>query len=179
MAQKLIHIGAHNLLKKEAKLYSTQDPSLGPIMLVRLYDWQDRFVNFIRESVQEGVKCDWEFHHCASWCALGIQELTGYDYYEVWREHPITSAGDAYLALKRMGYESLDQYAEANFVEKPLAFAQRGDLVMVPSPEYAEMGMPNAMGLAEPPFVWVLGREGLGRAQLFSCVKAYAIGSLG
>ena len=169
----------HFLSGKERKLYANQDPWEGPLMLVRYNDWQERFFNFILESRREGIKCDWEFHHCASWTAMGVQEITGYDYYEQWREYTIESPGDAYLTLRRLGFQSLDQYAECNFIEKPLALANRGDIVMVPAPEFADLGMPNAMGLAEPPFVWVLREDGLGRANLFDCTRAFAVGSLG
>lgn len=169
----------HGLSPKEKRLYAAQDPSQGPIMLVRFFDWEARFSRFIKETIREGIKCDWVFHSCASWSAMGAQEITGYNFYEPFEEMPIESPGDAYLAIKRLGFDSLDHYIETLCVEKPLVLTNRADFVLVPSPEYADMGMPNALGLAEPPFVWVLRADGLGRANLGECTRAFAIGSLG
>ena len=169
----------HSLLEREQPLYADQDPTEGPIMLVRRDDWQERWSIFVGESLRENIKCDWEFNSCASWSMLGVEEVTGYDFYESWRAHDIKSAADAYKALLKMGFSSLDEAAEYHFVEKPLVFANRADIVMVPTEEYIEAGMPNAMGLADPPFAWVLMSEGLGRVPLLDCTRCFAVGSLG
>jgi hypothetical protein len=170
-----------HLSGKERKLYANQDPSDGPIMLVRKNDWQELFVSFIHESRVEGIKCDWEFNHCAGWCAQGVEEITGYDFFAPFADYPIDGPEMAYKAIKRAGYESLEQYIEICFVEKPLIFANRGDLVFVPSVagDFAGLGMSQALGLADPPNAWVLGTEGLGWVRLAECTRCFAVGSLG
>lgn len=172
---------SHGFAKGERKLYLDQDPADGPIMLVRVFDWQEKLVRFLQESVTEGVKCDWEFHHCASWTLLGVEEITGMDFYEPWREFDIKTALDAYKALRKMGYSTLEEAFEVQFVEKPLILANRGDIVFSPVPEYSSLnlGMPTAAGLAVPPFGYFLGEKGVGTIPLSECTRCFSVGSLG
>jgi hypothetical protein len=170
---------AHPLSSKERKLYAAQDPSEGPIMLVRFPDWQARLVTYIRDSQMERIKCDWEFNHCAGWAAGAVEEMTGYDFYTPFRARPIESPGDAYLSLKAIGFDSLDTYIETILVEKPLVYANRGDVVMLKTDEYQGLGMAHALGIAEPPFAYFLTPEGVGLVPFLDCARCFAVGSLG
>jgi hypothetical protein len=161
---------------KQAKLYAAQDPNDGPLMLVRVHDWQERLTLYLHECREEGITCDWEFNSCGSFACGAIREMTGYDF-EL--KGDIKGPKDALRVFKKAGFSSMDEYIETMFVEKPLIYANRGDLVWVKTPEFAGLGMSHAAGIAMPPFAYVLGKEGIGYVPLLNCVRCFAVGSLG
>jgi hypothetical protein len=150
----------------------------GPIKLVRRHDWMVRLTEYLVDSVKEGIKCDWEFNHCGGWVAGAVEEMTGVDIFEPFKPFPITCPEEAYLAIKRAGYESMEQYVNIIMVEKPVIFAQRGDLVFVPADgeEFAGLGMSQAVGLADPPFFRALGVNGLGEGPILKASRCFAVG---
>lgn len=161
--------------------------------LTRLDDWTLRFTLFLQESQQEGLKCDWEFHHCVSWASLGVEAITGVDFFEPYREVDASTPEKAYKAMLTAGFKSVEDYLSTLFEEKSIAFAQRGDLILAParsasvltgegipdtedSPK-APLGFSTAVGFADPPILWALSEEGLGRAPLSTALRCFKVGA--
>lgn len=148
----------------------------------RLPDWAERFTNFLLESQQEGLKCDWEFFHCASWVGAGVEALTEVDLYEPIRAFDTSSPTLAYKAMKKAGFDSMEEYLATRLEEKPIVFAQRGDIVLAaagPASDltvhYSEL-FPAALGLADPPYYWGISELGVGRAPLLEAHKCFGVG---
>lgn len=165
-----------SFLKAEKSLYTAQSPEDGPIMLVRVNDWQERLTTYINEFSIEGVTCDWEFNTCGSFASGAVREITGYD---PQLQGDLTGPKDAIKLFRDAGFESMEQYVETLFVEKPVVFANRGDLVFIKTPEFAGLGMSQAVGIAWPPIAYFLSAKGLGQVELFECTRCFAVGSLG
>jgi hypothetical protein len=148
------------------------------INLTRRPDWSTRLIEYITESQRECIKCDWEFNHCAGWVAGGIYEMTGVDLYAAFEGQEITSPYDAYMAIKRLGYSSLEDYITSILPEKPLVNAQRGDVVFVRADgeEFQGLGMSQALGFAFPPLFYALGNNGLGKGPIMQATRCFAVG---
>lgn len=166
----------HHFTEEEGRLYTAQHISDGPIILVRRHNWQEILSRYLHDSQVEGIKCDWEFNHCGGWVAAFVEEMTGYDYFTPFQDRKIESPGDAYLAIKAAGFDSLEEYIEHILIEKPLVYAHRGDLVMTSTPEYTGLGMSDALGIAYPPFGYFLGPNGVGTVPLLECSRCFAVG---
>jgi hypothetical protein len=164
--------------------------------LIRRYDWDIRFTEYIADSVREAVVLDWNDFNCASWVADGIIEMTGVDLYEDFRDLQMGSPAGTYKAIRAKGFESLDDIVLSRLPEKGLVFLQRGDVCLVPAStslahggqasdrtassdqevDYCALGMPNAIALVDPPFAWNITPEGVGRIPLSEAVRAFAVG---
>jgi hypothetical protein len=150
----------------------------------RLPDWPIRLIEFLAESQREAYACDWEFFHCGSWVAAGVEAMTGVDIYEPFRKYEITDAESAYKAMRKGGFKSQEEYIATLFEEKPLAYAKRGDIILAPADQASELTahysdkFPAALAIADPPFFWALGKEGCGRAPLSTALKCYGVGNI-
>jgi hypothetical protein len=145
--------------------------------LIRKPDWALRLTEFFRESKQLGLKCDWEVTHCGGWAANAVEEMTGHDFLPQFGE--ITSPLSAHKAILKAGYENLEDAVRRNFPEKPAIYAQRGDLVFIRATDEVDpsLGMPYALGVADPPFYWALTAKGVGRGPITQAVAAFAVGA--
>ena len=159
-------------------------------IVTRYPDWELRLSEFFRECVEEKVCLDWENFHCGSWAADAIIAITGFDPLEAYRG--ITNPLRIAKAMKKNGVFSQATGAANLFTEVPVVYAQRGDLLMVPSGAFSEPAMETleaikAMGvdlfsdaccIADPPFAWTLTEEGLGRLPILTAHRAFSIGGI-
>lgn len=119
---------------------------------------------------------------CLLLMADAVKALTGKD---LGRGHrgKYKSAASASRYLRSLGHETPESYLDSLFAEKPIGFAQRGDIVLVPGnsvpgqPEswalpaicYGDVAL--AIGASEE-------REGLHRIPRALWLKAYAVGEM-
>lgn len=165
-----------------------------PLFLTRKDNWQQIFVEFLQESQNEGVVCDWEFFNCTSWVCDGIEAITGVDLYAPYRGRS-NSIASAWRMIKEAGFKSLDDIIASQLPEIPVAFAQRGDMVLVPVPAmqlpimtaarsgtdlsaqtFSDVGMPHAVCLADPPIFYNLTEVGITREPLTMATRAFRVG---
>jgi hypothetical protein len=155
---------------------------LNPLHLVRRGDAGQQLTKFIVWSQIAGQEFDWSVINCAAWAAkaVEVQVVDGYDLFAPFRGHTDDPA-EAYKAIKKAGFEDMSSVITTQFYEVPLAFAHKGDIVFVKDVEgddnvYEGLGMSEAIGIADPPFFWALGRYGLGKGLLFQqCSRAFTI----
>lgn len=149
--------------------------SKGPKKLVRVWNWQEKLTTYLVESQQEGIRCDWEFHHCGGWVDGAVFEMTGESFLEPFKD--VDSPASAVQAFKDAGYSSFEDFIRKNFKSKPIIFAKRGDIVLVPAVEM--LGVPMmALGIADPPFFWALNEQGVGKGDLLQAAEAFGVGDM-
>lgn len=148
----------------------------------RYPDWTSRWSYFIKDSLdlQLDLVLDWESINCTQFVSQGIEAITGHNPYEEdgWVD-TFTTAEGAGKAIRKRGYNTLDEVTEALFPEIPLSFVWPGDLVLIRSApcEATRQIMPHGWALADPPFFYVVGEQGLGRGDLLKeAIRGFAIG---
>ena len=95
-------------------------------MTARLPDWERRLHDFIAANVDRPF--DWGQWDCALFATACAAALTGEDAAAAYRGTYDSRAGSAH-ALRELGQGTLLRTVAASFAEKPVARAQRGDLV--------------------------------------------------
>lgn len=150
--------------------------------MVRVDDWGHQLSQYIadqREKEAAGeLSFDWVSLNCAIFTNGAIKVITGQDFYQPFLD--VTSGISAIKTLKGLGFNSMEEYIEANAPERGVVMAQRGDLVLA-------QGLSNeglVCGIADPPFFWSVTEQGLYRGSLYpdpdspntGVVRAFAIG---
>lgn len=139
--------------------------------------WEQRLHTLIVKK--RALPHDYGTHDCLIWPGLAVKAVTGEDHVS---KHvgKYDSHAKAYRHLKRMGFDSPAALLDSLFDEKPVAFAGRGDLVLVAIPEEIAPGVGDL-----PAVVWndalaivadVEGHEGLARFSRAMWRKAWAVG---
>lgn len=170
-----------------------------PFTAIRKPDWEICFTHFMRDSIkaqnEHGLILDWEHVTCTSWVGQAIEEITGMNPYAPF-DGLHKSIAQACRTIKIAGFSNLDDLISALFGhnEIPLGYVTKGDLVLAPTPngwcvapqqdgpddlvtrQEATLVMPHAVALADPPFYWAIGFNGLGRGKLADVSKVFAIG---
>lgn len=98
---------------------------------MRRANWEQALSEYL--AAAEGLRFDYGgAEHttvCAFHAADAVLAMTGIDYAAPFRGKFTTAAGAA-RALRRYGAGTLEATIDSLFAEKPIGFAQRGDLVM-------------------------------------------------
>jgi hypothetical protein len=146
---------------------------------VRLADWEQRLHAFVAAAHDQPHA--YGAHDCVGGLAAGVIEaVTGEDLGRAHRGKYRTEAG-AIRYLKRLGFDSPQALLEHHLEEKPIGFAQRGDLVLVPGNQVP--GSPEGWALPAVCYGYValaIGSDGT-RAGLFPVprsdwLKAFGVG---
>lgn len=157
---------------------------MGTFTYLRLPNWSIRWVEFMQRSLEQAgdLKLDWEDVTCTQWSGDGIEAITGHNPYEPFRgrHHGILGACKA---IKGAGFDTLDDLITSLLDEVPIGMAHQGDLILVRTSgwgaEMAELIMPHAVGLADPPLYWAVTTDGLGKGDLYADgFKAFAVGRI-
>lgn len=149
----------------------------------RFPDWPSRWAEFIHDcqQLQPDLAIDWEYINCLQFAFMGVEVLTGHDPYEAFNQD-VVSPTTAIRAIKKWGYNTLDEGLADMFPEVPLAFAQPGDIVLVNPVDWSNdhlltQVVPHAVALADPPFYYAPGLGGLGRGSMYKeALRAFAVG---
>jgi hypothetical protein len=143
--------------------------------------WGADLSHFISLSMKQGDKLvlDWKNNTCGSWVGDCIMFMTDEDMFHDFR------GCDSQLAFARkllsLGHHNVESYVASVLpkLSSP-AMAQRGDVVMVPIEESQVASTAEevraSICLADPPNIWVLTSQGLGRGVITDALSAYAVG---
>jgi hypothetical protein len=136
--------------------------------MARHPQWEARLHEFVaknRNRPYEPSRFD-----CLLMPAEAVRAVTGKDHGRGHRGK-YKSTASAYRYLQTLGFKSPDEYLDSLFPEKPVGFAQRGDLVL------ASDGIP---ALCMGTFAYSVGQEGntegLVRVPRSDWVKAWRVG---
>lgn len=137
--------------------------------LGRLPDWRPRLAEFMgaitRQKFRPGQ------HDCALFAAGAVQAMTGHDLAAAWRGKYISlGAGRAMLQAK--GFSDHLAVAASLFPEVSPAFAQVGDLAVLPSDA---AGDPGALGVFQGSAVYVLTPSGLSVVNRLNVERAFRV----
>lgn len=135
-------------------------------MATRRPDWEARLIALIAaNSKRPYTFAQWD---CLFFPAAAVKAVTGKDHGRGHRGK-YRSAASASRYLRSLGFDSPEQFLDSLFDEKPIGFAQRGDLVL------GSDGIPGvcigdvALSVGE-------GSAGLVRVPRAQWVKAWAVG---
>lgn len=96
--------------------------------MIRQPDWEARLHAYL--AGLEGAVFAWGELDCALFAAGAVAAMTGIDPAAAYRGRYTTAVGSV-RALRRYGAGSLADTISADFAERPVGHARRGDLVMV------------------------------------------------
>lgn len=89
--------------------------------------WEQRLVDLVAEMHDHPH--EWGKHDCLLWSAAVVKAVTGKDHGRGHRGKYNSHIG-AYRYLNRIGFASPEAMIDSHLEEKPVGFAQRGDLVL-------------------------------------------------
>jgi hypothetical protein len=156
-----------------------------PPEVLKLPDWAKKLSAVLMQYQQlQGsgkLEFDWETNNCSTFVDDCVSAMTSQQFYEPFKS--VTTRLEAARKLKDLGFGSLEEYTDTCAPTRPsVVFAQRGDVVLLQG--LSEDGL--VVGLADPPFYWAMGEEGLTKGSLYpssdsnvGVIKVYAIGRLG
>jgi hypothetical protein len=89
--------------------------------------WEQRLVELVEK--RRFTPYEWGRHDCLLFAGEVVKAITGKDHA---RKHrgKYKSHASAYSYLKSIGHDSAESFLDGMFDEKPVGFAQRGDIVM-------------------------------------------------
>jgi hypothetical protein len=93
----------------------------------RLVDWEARLVAYLADTRSRPHR--YGRHDCMLFLAGAIEAITGDDVGKEHRRRYRTPRG-ATRYLRRLGFRSPEAMIDSMLVEKPVGFAQRGDIVL-------------------------------------------------
>lgn len=144
-------------------------------MSARFPDWERRLHDFIAEHSDRPFQ--WGEWDCALFATACAAAITGHDAGEAFRGTYNSRAGSA-RALRELGQGTLLKTVNANFKDKPVGMAQRGDLVWNAGSLGVCMGS-TALFVGEERLAesaGVLMREGLISIPRRQWTRAWAVG---
>lgn len=135
-------------------------------------NWEQRLSAFVSKSFERPH--EYGGHDCLLFPAGAVKAVTGKDFGRGHRGK-YRSPASAVRHLKSMGFTSPEALLDSLFEERPVSFAQRGDLVLVPGDGgwdfpgvcYGD----TALVIAD-----IEGREGLFESPRHEWLKAWAVG---
>jgi len=134
--------------------------------MTRHPQWESRLNEFVvknRKRPYEPSRFD-----CLLMPAEAVKAVTGKDHGRGHRGK-YKSTATAYRYLKSLGFDSPEAYLDSLFDEKPVGFAQRGDLVLART----ETG--DNPGVCMGAYAYVAGEDGLLKAARVLWLKAWAV----
>ena len=126
----------------------------------RTSDWESRLGDYI--AAKRAASFEWGVNDCCTFSAGAVEALTGIDPMPEYRGKYTTALGSA-RALKG---QTLEQVLNCKFAEIPIAFAQRGDLVL----------MDDCVGVVAGDYAWFVSDVGLERVKRGLWDKAWKVG---
>lgn len=93
---------------------------------MRVSDWETKFNDYI--DAHRDAEFQYGALDCARFVCGAVECITGRDLYAPYRNRYNTEIGAA-RALKRFGQGDLEATFAAQFDDRPIAYAQRGDIV--------------------------------------------------
>jgi hypothetical protein len=148
----------------------------------RVHDWGQRLTEYIVQLRYE-MDCDYKHFgydtgdpfavNCLTFAVGAAQVITGRSYADAFAGYTDPKSALRYMRSKG---ENLGDVLGLYFPEKPCAYVQRGDIVLVPALELTPFG--EGCCIADPPHYWGLSEGGIGFGQLTEILRAFAVDSL-
>ena len=145
--------------------------------LIRRPDWRGRLRAYASAAARRPFA--YGQHDCALFAAGAIAAMTGQDPAADWRRRYTTLRGGLRV-IRKSGHADHVAAVAACFTEIPSAFAQVGDLAVVPADTVPSLdpAAPRpisdlALGVVAGAHVWVLRPEGLGTVPLTMALRAF------
>lgn len=130
---------------------------------MRAEGWEGRLARHVEAAYRVPFK--WGEHDCALWSAQWVREATGQDFGSGWEGKYKTELGAARL-LKRLGYATVADLADAHLARKPVPFAQRGDIVL---------SAQGCLGVCHGRHAFFLAASGVLMEPTAACVAAWTV----
>ena len=160
--------------------------------LVRLWDWRERFVEWLVDAWDKSRRLSYgdadpevqkysfswdpsKGHNCLTLASTSCLVITGVDLHDRFSPIPYTSEVEAYMAMRKLGFKSVDQLLESLFPEVEMDHTLTGDLCVVMTPDESGDGLVKACAICDPPFFWAMMPQGLGRGRLVDAKSFYAV----
>lgn len=166
---------------------ATESPKIGYVHLERLHNWPEALSHYLeglRDLYTPENPIDWDSFNCVQFGADAVLAMTGYDFYQPYRD--AKSPAQVAKRMKAFGYYSIVDALEDQFIEKPVSYATRGDLLLVEGRlmsgrpfDRKVLGVDVetlAIAIAEPPIAWALGDYCLGTLPILEAVRCFAVG---
>lgn len=131
---------------------------------MRLEGWEARLEAHIREAYSHAFA--WGEHDCALWAARWVLVATWEDFLSDWQGRYKTEAGAARL-MKRRGFASVADIADAHLPEIPVKLARRGDLLLHPQ---------GSLGICYNRHGFFLTADGVTMIDAGTCPRAWKVG---
>lgn len=136
----------------------------------RLPGWRGRFDAAMDEIRRRPFA--WGEHDCAIGLASHIVlAITGKDLAEPYRGRYKTARG-AMLAIRKAGFDNLEDAIASLLPEIPVSFATIGDIVTIP----VESDFKCSLGVVNGERVFVLRDDGVGTLDLLQAKRAFKVG---
>ena len=133
----------------------------------RLPNWRTEFYEYIvRAKAREFSEGEF---HCASFCALGVEAITG----EVvcdWRNFMRATIPEGLAALQAAGHTDVGTYIRRIFKRVPVAQAYVGDIMVVQTEDGPAFGLCQGAG------IYMLTKTGVDVVPLDQARWAYKVG---
>lgn len=133
-------------------------------MTRKTYGWRGRLTQYLVETGSREFGVDWD---CALFVAGAVEAMTGEDFAADLRGYGSIERG--LVELRRRGFDDHVAYVASLFEEVPVAFAQPGDIAVVP----VETG--EALGLVQGEAIYVSGIDGRYLVPLLSATRAFRV----
>lgn len=133
---------------------------------MRLPDWKSRLIAFVSDAArtpfQPGV------HDCALFSAGAVLAMTGVDYAANWRGRYTTLTGGLRV-LRKAGFADHIDLAARTFDEVHPAFADLGDLAVIPTPEG------DVLGVVQGEMIYGLNKGGIAYTPRVRATRAFRV----
>jgi hypothetical protein len=145
----------------------------------KLPGWQKNLSAYLLECRRKQVEMDWASFSCATFAGGAVEAQTSWN--------PAALKGDIHKSptcaaehIRHLGFASLTAVVASLFPAVPVIMGQYGDIAMMPLDPVIARLMPeeiqSALGVVEPPFVWVLATKGVVQMPMTSAQHIFRVG---
>ncbi len=134
--------------------------------MTKLTDWQSRLIRFVGSAGRKPFEAG--RNDCTLFAAGCVEAQTGVDFAADWRGRYTTLRGGQRM-LRKAGYRDHVEMVERLFEEVPVAFAQPGDVAVLPTPDGP------ALGIVQGEAIYVLRQDGLALEFLLTAQRAFRV----
>lgn len=133
---------------------------------MRLPDWKTRLIGYVSDAARRPFQLG--VHDCALFSAGAVLAMTGIDYAADWRGRYTTLTGGLRV-LRKAGYADHIDLAARHFDEVHPAFADLGDLAVVPTPDG------DILGVVQGEMIYGLDHDGIAYTPRVRAVRAFRV----
>ena len=133
---------------------------------MRLPDWKTRLIAYVSDAARTPFQMG--VHDCALFSAGAVLAMTGVDYAANWRGRYTTLTGGLRV-LRKEGFADHIDLAARTFDEVHPAFADLGDLAVIPTPEG------DVLGVVQGEMIYGLNKAGIAYTPRERAMRAFRV----